>query len=201
MTRSISSPKFWDDIYRNNKVGWDLRSPTPVFMRILKEKKIIQSGKILILGSGYGYDAIEAARKGFDVTAVDFSDKANLFAQKMADDANLEIEFITTDFFNLTDQYSSKFDVIYDYVTFCAIEPVRREEYVELLKKLLKTGGKFIALLFPVENREGGPPFGINLENTKIIFTKHLKLLSSSVEIDTIKPRKGREVLQIYRKD
>lgn len=200
MTDFVSSPEFWDDIYVNNNAAWDLQSPTPVFVRILKEKKIIQSGKILILGSGYGYDAVEAAKEAFDVTAVDFSPSANLFAQRLAESANVMVKILTSDFFDLEENYGSHFDVVYDYVTFCAIEPSRRKEYVKLINSLLKTGGKFIALLFPVENREGGPPFGINLKTTEKLFTEYLELISSSVENDTIKPRKGREVLQIYRK-
>lgn len=200
MTGVVNSPDFWDDIYKHKKVGWDLRSPTPVFMRIIKEKKIIQSGKILILGSGYGYDAVEAAKEGFDITAVDFSMPANIFAEKLAKDAGVNINFLTRDFFDLPPKYYTKFDAVYDYVTYCAIEPTRREEYVKLITSSLKYTGIFIALLFPIESRDGGPPYGIDLESTEKIFKKYLELISSSIEDDTIKPRKGREVLQIYRK-
>ena len=42
---------------------------------------------------------------------------------------------------------------------------------------------------------------GFALEETESIFSKFLKLKSSTIEKDTIKPRKGREVLQIYEKD
>ena len=201
MTNLVSEQEFWDSIYQNKKAGWDLKSPTPVFQRIIKEKKIINSCKLLILGSGYGYDAVEAAKAGFDVTAVDFSASAVSFAKRLAKKENVNVDFIQNDFFKFTEDYSSGFDAVYDYVTYCAINPARREEYAKLIKSLLKCGGVFIALWFPVEEREGGPPFGINLEETESIFTKFLKLKSSTIEKDTIKPRKGREVLQIYEKE
>lgn len=201
MTNLVSEQEFWNSIYQNKNTGWDLKSPTPVFQRILKEKKIINTGKLLILGSGYGYDAVEAAKAGFEVTAVDFSAFAVSFAKKLAKRENVNVDFIQNDFFKFEVDHSDGFDAVYDYVTYCAINPARRQEYAKLIKTLLKCGGLFIALWFPVEERKGGPPFGINLEETESIFSKFLKLKSSTIEKGTIKPRKGREVLQIYEKE
>ena len=192
---------FWDENYRNYKPAWDLKSPTPVFKRILNENKLLKPGKLLIPGSGYGYDAVEAAKAGFEVTAVDFSISAIKFAEELAYKENVSVNFLSEDFFTLASKLSSSFDAIFDYVTFCAINPVRREEYAKLISGLLKCGGTFIALWFPVEEREGGPPFAINLEETQEIFSNHLKLQSSSADTDTIKPRRGREILQIYKKE
>jgi SAM-dependent methyltransferase len=201
MTNLVSEQEFWNSIYQNKKAGWDLKSATPVFKRILKEKKIINSRKLLILGSGYGYDAVEAAKAGYEVTAVDFSASAVNFAERLAKKENVNVDFIQNDFFKFEADSSSGFDAVYDYVTYCAINPARREQYAKLIKSLLKCGGVFIALWFPVEEREDGPPFGINLEEAESIFTKFLRLKSSTTEKDTIKPRKGREVLQIYEKE
>jgi len=201
MTNLVNKQEFWNSRYQNKNVGWDLKSPTPVFQRILKEKKIIDFGKLLILGSGYGYDAVEAAKNGFEVTAVDFSSSALSFAKKLAKKENVNVDFIQKDFFKFETDHSTGFDVVYDYVTFCAIDPTRRVEYAKLIKSLLKCGGVFIALWFPVEEKESGPPFGINLEETESIFSKFLKLKSSTIEKDTIEQRKGREVLQIYGKE
>jgi SAM-dependent methyltransferase len=201
MTNFVSEQEFWNSIYQNKNAGWDLKSPTPVFQRMLKEKKILHIGKLLILGSGYGYDAVEAAKDGFEVTAVDFSASAVSFAKKLAKKENVNVDFIHNDFFKFELDHSDGFDAVYDYVTYCAINPARREEYAKLIKTLLKCSGLFIALWFPVEEKEGGPPFGIKLEETELIFSKFLKLKSSTIEKDTIKPRKGREVLQIYEKE
>ena len=192
---------FWNDMYKNHNVAWDLKSPTPVFQRIVKENKIIDTGKILIMGSGYGYDAIEAAKNGFDVTAVDFSDSAVNFALSHARKEGVTINFLVKNFFELTEKYAARFDIVYDYVAYCAISPIRRDEYAKLISDLLKCAGTFIALWFPVERRSGGPPFAIDLKETENIFSNYLKLKSSSVEADTIKPRRGREILQIYRKE
>ena len=103
--------------------------------------------------------------------------------------------------FKLVKKFASTFDAVFDYVTYCAIHPGRREEYAKLISDLLKCNGTFIALWFPVEERDGGPPFAINLNETEKLFSRYLKLETTSIETDTIKPRKGREILQIYRKE
>jgi SAM-dependent methyltransferase len=201
MTNFVSEQEFWNSIYQNKNTGWDLKSPTPVFQRFLKEKKIFYTGKLLILGSGYGYDAVEAAKAGYEVTAIDFSASAVNFAKKLAKGENVNVDFILNDFFKLEVEHSDGYNAVFDYVTYCAIYPARREEYAKLIKTLLKCRGLFIALWFPVEKRESGPPFRINLNETESFFSKFLKLKSSTIEADTIKPRKGREVLQIYEKE
>lgn len=200
MLNSVNNQSFWDKLYSNEKAGWDMKSPTPVFKSYLKEQRFPVSSKILIMGSGYGYDAIEAAKTGLDVTAVDFSPAAIRIAKKNADGQNATVKFLVQDFFTLTDKFNNYFNLVYDYVTYCAIDPVRRKEYAKMIYDMLSCDGLFIALWFPVEKRSGGPPFGIDLNETQNIFTKHFTLQLTANHQDTIKPRKGREILQVYKK-
>jgi len=196
----VDKPAFWDKIYRDGQSGWDLKGPNPVFMEILKNKEIIEPGNILIPGCGKGYDAIAAAKLGFTVRAVDFSQYAISFAKNLALKESVNVNFLNLDFFSLGTEFDLRFDVVYDYTSFCAINPFRREEYIKKISDLLKPGGKLLAHLFPVENRKGGPPFGIDIIETYKIFSKYLTLDFSSGNISSIKSRKGKEVLQIYIK-
>ncbi len=98
----------------------------------------------------------------------------------------------------MNSSYFNAFDIIYDYTFFCAINPERRKKYAEKINLLLKAEGKLFAILFPVENKEGGPPFGINVIEFYENISRFLTLEFSSKRIDSIKPRRGREVLQIY---
>ena len=50
------SPDFWNQKYKNNDIGWDIGSPTPIFVNW--SKKISRSKNILIPGSGNGHDAL-----------------------------------------------------------------------------------------------------------------------------------------------
>lgn len=200
MTLTVDNSSFWDEKYEKGETGWDLKNPNSVFLEVLNDKKIILPGKILIPGCGKGYDAVEAAKKSFDVTALDFSQNAISFAKNLAEKENVKINFLVEDFFNLDENFNNSFDAVYDYTMFCAINPERRKDYAKKISLLLKPGGKFIALFFLVEEREGGPPFGINILDTFKIFSNYLKLSLSNRQINSIELRKGGEVLQVYVK-
>lgn len=74
-TGILSRPNYWNDKYINNNTCWVMKSSNPVFVDLLAENKLIKSCKLLIPGSGKGYDAIAATEKNYEVTAVDLSEK------------------------------------------------------------------------------------------------------------------------------
>ena len=190
--------EFWEESYINGKTSWDMKSATPAFVDLLNHILLVDKKSMLIPGCGFGYDAIAAAKAGYDVTANDISETAIKFALELADKENAEINFLIEDFFLLTDDLS--FDIVYDYVTYCAIDPQRRKDYADKVASLLKQNGLFVIILFPIENRTGGPPFAVDVKEAEKLFGEHLQLVLSTDEINSIKPRKGRELLQIYRK-
>ena len=197
---SPGSASFWDDKYINNEAHWDMRTPTPVFESLMDSGEFMHPGKILIAGCGKGYDAVLAAKKGYDVYAVDFSIEAIKLARELAAKENVKVNLIHEDIFKLGSVYKGFFDYVYDYVTYCAIVPERRKKYAEITGTFLKQDGKLIALLFPVEDRRGGPPYAVDVKEFYELFSEHLKLKFSSKKINSIHPRQGREVLQVYIK-
>lgn len=201
MKIDVNNPLFWDSLYKENLDGWDLKSPTPVFTDLLNKGFFPDNSSILITGCGKGYDAIAAAEYRLNVTGIDFSLDAISIAEMNAATRNLKINFICEDIFSLPSKNNIRYDFIFDYVTYCAIDPDRREEYAEVMHSLLITGGRFLIILFPVEERVGGPPFAVNEKKTIDIFTKIFSLELSDKNINSIKPRKGREILHIYRKE
>ena len=116
----------------------------------------------------------------------------------MAVNEKVKINFLTEDLF-LIDE-TMKFDIVYDYVTYCAINPQRRKEYADKVASLLNQTGLFIIILFPIEERTDGPPFAVDVKEAEKLFGEKMELVLSTDEIRTIKPRRGRELLQIYRK-
>lgn len=200
MSIDADNASFWDEKYKNDETRWDLNGPNPAFLEIINNKKIIEPCKILIPGSGKGHDAVAAAKKNFEVTALDFSEYAINIGKDLAQKENVKINFICEDIFNLDEVYENSFDAVYDYTMYCAINPERRNEYAEKISSLLKMNGKFIALLFPVEEREGGPPFSIDIIDTYKIFSKYLRFSFSSKKINSHQRRKGREQLHVYIK-
>ena len=75
-SQSINSsmPEYWEKSYQSGDIGWDLGGPTPIFDDWIQSQKDPLS--ICILGAGNGWDAINFAEKGHNVTAVDFAESA-----------------------------------------------------------------------------------------------------------------------------
>lgn len=201
MKNEVNKPEFWNSLYLQNKDGWDLKTPSPVFVDLLDNDFFTQQSSILFVGCGKGYDAIAAAKSGLKVTAVDFSEEALSSARSNAFTNNVDIKLISKDIFVLSKSIEERFDYVFDYVTYCAIDPFRREEYIVTIHSLLKPGGKFVIVIFPIEKRETGPPFGIDESETINLFSKYLILEKKDNNINSVKPRKGRESLHIYRKE
>ena len=196
----VDKSAFWDQLYMTGSTGWDLKSANPVFAELLEDENFIKPGKLLITGCGKGYDAVAAAKSGFEVIAVDFSHAALEYARDLAESESVRIKFLEEDIFTLGNELLESFDAVYEYTTYCAISPARRKEFAQKISSLIKPGGKLLALIFPVDEREGGPPYRIDLLEYYRNFSEYLQLEFSSKSINSIKPRKDKEVLQIYIK-
>ena len=70
-----------------------------------------------------------------------------------------------------------------------------RKKYIDVMYELLQKGGELIGILFPInkDSSEGGPPFGVNLEETINNFSNKFKLVESIEHPLSIDPRKGNE--------
>ena len=196
-----SNPDYWESSYQSGELGWDLGGSTPIFDHWIKNQKVPLS--ICILGAGNGWDAVNIASKGHRVTAIDFAQSAVKNMQTAANHNSLKIDIRCIDIFNLPQFYSNHFDVVLEYTCFCAIDPSRRREYLEMVKHILKTKGELVGLLFPIDKDplDGGPPFAVELEPTLELINKYLSLVKKEVSPLSIKQRAGREVFVIFRKD
>jgi SAM-dependent methyltransferase len=200
MYAPVDKSAFWNEKYNNNQTGWDTKNAHPVFTELLDNSDFLKLGKILIVGCGKGYDAVIAAQKGYEVTAIDFSTLAINFAKQLSVESKVNINFLNEDIFTLGDDFIESFDFVYEYTTYCAINPERRNEFAKKISSLIKINGRLITILFPIDEREGGPPFSIDVKEFYKNFSEYLQLELSSRQINSIKPRKGKEILQIYFK-
>lgn len=225
-TNNVNSPSKWERDYQRGEAGWDIGTPTPVFQRLLREGALgtgalenapyaedlsrgtlqFPPGRMLVPGAGRGHDAREFARQGFEVVAVDFARDAVDAMRELMDDAALSgnatrHEIWQGDLFQLPQEWNGTFDYVLEYTCYCAIDPQRREEYVDMIARMLKRGGKYIALALPLDQRAGGPPFTVNPDELIAQLTQRgLKLLHREFPPDSIKPRKGNEELLVMEK-
>jgi SAM-dependent methyltransferase len=189
-----NSAHFWEGMYQSNQFPWDLGGPTPVFQRLAHQAKF-EPGRMLVLGAGRGHDARLFARHGFEVTAVDFASEA-IEAMQRLNDPGYPVEVVQADFFALPLSWNNRFNYLLDYTCFCAIVPERRPEYARLVGRLLRPGGCYVILAFPIGRRAGGPPYVVQPQAIIDLFVGHgFTLHFREVPFDSVQQRKGHEEL------
>jgi SAM-dependent methyltransferase len=115
-------------------------------------------------------------------------------------DPNAPIEILPHDIFTLPPHLNDSFDYLLEYTCFCAIDPKRRTEYADLVKRLLKPNGVYIDLAFPLDHRKGGPPFAVTESEIFDLFeSRGFKLLVREKPADSVKPRRNAEELFIFQ--
>ena len=201
LTLTTSNPQYWERCYQSGEMGWDLGRATPIFDHWIKNYRTVLN--ICVLGAGNGWDAINFAKRGHAVTAVDFAKSAVKNMQATVKQNNLEMDIRCTNIFDLKKIYTNYFDVVLEYTCFCAINPSKRRDYLDVARHILKSQGEFIGLLFPIDKapEDGGPPFAVQLEPTIKLISEYFFLIKREIPSLSIKPRLGREVFVIFRKD
>jgi methyl halide transferase len=195
----VNHPDYWQQSYRHGRVPWDLGRPTPVFARLAASGRF-PPGPMMVLGAGQGHDARLFARHAFSVTAVDFAPEAVEIMHQLADPA-APVAVMEADMFHLPPELTGQFDYLLDYTCFCAIDPSRREEYAAVVARLLKKGGLFISLAFPIGKRPGGPPFVVQPDAIISLFAGYgFQLQHREFPADSVAERKGVEELLILAK-
>ena len=183
--------QFWEDIYISGDATWDLGGATD-----------IKPGKICIIGCGKGHDAVMFAKKNFEVTAIDFAPSAISYLKQLAADVKVDIHAINTDIFNMSNDHYNQFNYVIEQTCFCAINPSMRSDYEQLVFNLLIKGGLLIGLWFPLDKNisEGGPPWATSVEEVKNLFSTRWDIEREEFSTLSIKPRKDREKLIVFRK-
>jgi SAM-dependent methyltransferase len=104
--------------------------------------------------------------------------------------------------FQLPHEWDGSFDYVLQYTCFCAIDPRRREDYAELIGRLLKPGGTYIDLAFPLDGRPGGPPYAVSEAEIAALFERRgFKLVLEEKPEDSVSPRRGAEKLLVFRRE
>ena len=195
----VNFPEKWDENYQRGTDGWDLGRSTPLFQQLLLRQDL-PPGRIIVLGAGRGHDAREFARYGFQVTAVDFSSRAVQEMHRLAS-PDAPVEILQHDIFMLPESFNQSFDYVLEYTCFCAIDPTRRAAYADLVARLLKLGGMYIDLAFPLDGRKGGPPFAVTIKEILDLFqARDFKLISREKSVQSIPRRRDAEELLLFQK-
>jgi len=96
------------------------------------------TGRALDIGCGSGMISVELAKRGFEVTAVDFIPKAIKMAKQRAVDESVEVDFVEADLLKWTSD--EPFDLVHDSGTLHSIPDAGMPLYREQLLSWSKPG-------------------------------------------------------------
>jgi SAM-dependent methyltransferase len=145
--------EIWDEKYSVPEYIYG-KNPNDYLKYILDN---LEPGKLLLPSEGEGRNAVYAAKKGWKVTAIDFSFKAKEKSMRLAEENNVEIEYIITP----VEKYSfpeSEFDAV--ALIYAHYPPDLRTLIHSSVVKSLKQGGTLILEAFnkkQINNNSGGP--------------------------------------------
>jgi SAM-dependent methyltransferase len=188
-----SKAAFWQGLYNQRSDRWELGRPSPSLAAHLARRPP-PPGTVAVPGCGRGHDARLLARHGYRVLGFDFVPAVLRVARELAAGEQADVTFEERDVFDLTRSYSGAFDGVWEYTCYCAIDPARRAEYVEILAAILKPGGWLLACFFPMGERPGGPPFAVSeAEVRRLLAGARLELVEEYVPSVSPVGREGRE--------
>jgi cyclopropane fatty-acyl-phospholipid synthase-like methyltransferase len=133
----------------HGQAPWDIGKPQKPFLDVADRV----TGSLLDAGCGTGDTALYFARRGCQVTGIDFLEVPIQRAQRKATDQGVRATFLVKDALTLRD-WSERFDNVIDSGLFHVFSDEDRQRYVEGLATVLKPGGNVFLMCF--SNEEPG---------------------------------------------
>ena len=197
----VSTSAFWEKLYAAGQDGWELGEPAPALVQRLEAGLPLAPGtRVAVPGAGRGHDARLLARRGYQVTGFDFAEAAVREARRLAEEEGVRVAFERRDVFSLAADYTEAFDAVWEYTCFCAIDPARRGEYVDVLHDVLRPGGLLFGCFYPLREGTGGPPFPVSREGIEADLAPRFDLLESAPPAASPERRRGLEWLILARR-
>ncbi len=185
----------WDDLYRRRETPWEKGKPHPALVDFLEESGPLR-GEIFVPGCGSGQDVRALTTAENHVVGIDVATRAMAKANASPRIANEE--YLLADLFDLPAKFDYQFDWVFEHTCFCAIDPSQREAYVEAIVRLLKPGGKLLAIFFiNPDHDEEGPPYRVSTTELEKFFGKNFTLEREWVPARTHPGREERELMRV----
>lgn len=169
-------PEFWQERFDKSEIGWDRGAPSPQLFEWLNSAQI-QPCRIAVPGCGMGWEVAELARRGFDVTGLDYTAAAVDKTRALLAAQGLKADVIQADVLSYGPEY--KFDAVYEQTCLCAIHPEHWIEYSQQLHRWLKPEGSlwvmYMQMIRPAASEEGviqGPPYHCDINAMRALFSE-----------------------------
>ncbi len=141
-------------------VPWATLKPAPLLVSWLDRAQPAGHGqRAMVVGCGLGDDAVEMARRGFDVTAFDVSASAIELARERHHDR--AVSWHVAELFSLPTTWSQAFDVVVEHRTIQSLPPAWQAAGQAAVADLVAPGGSLVLVadLRPDGAPQDGPPW------------------------------------------
>mgnify|MGYP001409785614 CR=1 FL=1 len=155
-------------MYLRRRTPWDTGVTPPEVMAFLE---VTPPARALDLGCGTGTNAVTLARRGWQVTGVDFVPQAIRKARARAAAAGLAIDFRRADVTDLGD-LTGPFDYGLDIGCLTGLTPDQWEKYAAHLTRLLRPGAWYMLYAW-LPRVWKGRTVGISVEETEALLKSH----------------------------
>ena len=168
--------EFWQQRFENNEIGWDRGQPSPQLIAWL-DSGDLKPCRIAVPGCGAGWEVAELAKRGFEVTGLDYTAAAVEKTGALLHAQGLKATVIQADV--LVYQPHHTFDAIYEQTCLCAIHPEHWLDYAQQLHHWLKPGASlwvlYMQMVRAAASEEGviqGPPYHCDINAMRALFTE-----------------------------
>jgi 2-polyprenyl-3-methyl-5-hydroxy-6-metoxy-1,4-benzoquinol methylase len=168
----------WDAVYQQQAIEtmpWFYPALDDDLQQALDQLGL-RGGRALDLGTGPGTQAMQLARRGFDLTATDISEAAIQRARAEAEAQGLTLTWQQDDI--LSSQLAEPFDLIFDRGCFHVLPPEQRQVYASTVTGLLKPGGYLFLKCFSHLQPGTQGPHRFTPEQIREIFGSRLQVRS-----------------------
>ncbi len=147
-----------EQIYGNdppNKIPWNIKQPPRQLVELVESGKVAPC-RAVDLGCGTGNYAIWLAKKGFQITGIDFSERAVDLARKQAEQEAVECIFRVGDLTDKDLTLDTEYEFAYDWEVLHHVFPDDRYIYIRNVVRLLQKDARYLSVCFSEED----PDFG-----------------------------------------
>jgi len=142
--------------YASRDTPWDTGIPEPELVRVV-EAGLLPGRSVLEMGCGTGTNAIELARRGYAVTAVDFVPAAIDRARRKATEAGVDVDFRVGDITTLP--LEGPYDVLFDLGLYHGIRQRDLAGFLGVLDRVARPGTRWLSIAGNAkEPLDPGPP-------------------------------------------
>ena len=142
--------------YAAGETPWDSGVPNSELVRAL-DQRLLRGKTVLELGCGTGTNAIEMARRGFRVTAIDLVDLPIHRAREKATAAGVEVDFRQGDVTRV--DLGGPYDSLFDSGLYHGIRTRDLPGFLFAIERTTRSGSRWLSIAGNArESMEMGPP-------------------------------------------